>query len=69
MKVEELQKVVEREPFLPFTFRLNNGFFHTVATRRSVGASKDYEMIFVFPETGGSVRIDPDSIVEIIESK
>jgi hypothetical protein len=67
MKVADLKDVVEREPFRPFTARLNNGAQYTFKSPRNIGASMDYGMIFYFGEPRGAVRIDSDSIVEIVE--
>ena len=68
MKVADLKEVVEREPFRPFTVRLNNGAQYTFKSPRFLGAAQDYGMIFYFGEPRGAVRIDRDSIVEIIEA-
>jgi hypothetical protein len=69
MKVADLKDMVEREPFRPFTVRLNNGAQYTFKTARNMGASMNYGMIFYFGEPRGAVRIDSDSIVEIIEGE
>ncbi len=69
MKVADLKQVVEREPFRPFTVRLNNGAQYTFKTPRFLGASQGYGMLFYFGERGGAVRIDRDSIAEIIETE
>jgi hypothetical protein len=68
MKVADLKDVVERVPFRPFTVRLNNGATYTFPSPRNIGASLDYGMIFYFGEPRGAVRIDSDSIAEIIEA-
>jgi hypothetical protein len=67
MKVQEIQKFVERHPFRPFAIRLNNGEEYTFKDRRDVGAPKDYHILIYFGESE-SVRIDADSITEIIEN-
>lgn len=69
MKVADLKDVLEREPFRPFTLRLNNGAQYTFKTPRYLGASQNYGMIFYFAESGGAARIDSDSVVEIIEAE
>ena len=69
MQVLEIQKAVEREPFRPFSVRLNNGARYDFQTRKDLGASKDFEMLFHFADDGVNTRIDSDSIVEIIEAK
>lgn len=67
MNADALKEAVEREPFRPFGVRLNNGAQYTFETRRNIGATQDYGMIFLFPEPRGAVRIDRDDIVEIVE--
>jgi hypothetical protein len=69
MKVADLKDVVERVPFRPFTVRLDTGAEYTFPTRRSLGAAQDYGTIFYFPEPRGAVRIDSDSIVDIVEEQ
>lgn len=67
MKVLELEKLVERDPFRPFSIRLNNGAKYDFKTRRDLGAAKDCHLLFYFADSGENVRIDADSIVEIFE--
>ena len=67
MKVTDVKEAAERQPFRPFAVRLNNGTEYTFNTPRDFGAPKDYHLIFYFGETT-SVRIDADSITEIIDS-
>ena len=66
MKVKDIKGLVEREPFRPFGVRLNSGARYTFKEARDVGAPKDYRMLMYFGENQ-MVRIDTDSIVEIIE--
>ncbi|MBM3838116.1 MAG: hypothetical protein FJ398_09150 [Verrucomicrobia bacterium] len=66
MKIAEIKGLVERQPFRPFAVRLNNGAQYTFREPRDVGATKDYH-ILVFFGRSEAVRIDTDSIVEIIE--
>ena len=68
MKVADLKKIVNREPFRPFAVRLNNGVRYNFTTPKDLGAAKDGRMIFYFADSGGAVRIDSDSVVEIIET-
>jgi hypothetical protein len=68
MKVEDIKGLVERQPFRPFAVRLNNGVQYTFTTPRAFGAPADYHMIFYFGQTE-AVRIDTDSIVEVIEQQ
>ena len=66
MKVVEIKDLVERRPFRPFSVRLNNGAHYNFRDSRDVGAPKDYRLLIYFGKTE-AVRIDTDSIVEIIE--
>ena len=68
MKVEEIKNLVERQPFRPFAVRLNNGMQYTFNAPRNVGAPEDYHLIIYFGRSD-VVRIDTDSIVEIIEQQ
>ncbi len=68
MRTLELKDIVEREPFRPFALRLNNGAHYDFSSRRELGATQNYKMIFFFGKSGNAVRIDSDSIVEIIEN-
>ncbi|MBM3878850.1 MAG: hypothetical protein FJ387_03900 [Verrucomicrobia bacterium] len=65
MKVEDVKEVVERQPFRPFTVRLNNGARYTFSEPRNFGAPKNYRVIYYFGETDW-VMLDLDSIAEII---
>ena len=67
MKVQALESVVEREPFRPFRIHLNNGAKCHFKSRRDLGASKDYHLLFCFADSGENVRIDAGSIVEVFE--
>ena len=66
MKVDDIKSLAERTPFRPFAVRLNNGTQYTFTKPGSIGAPEDYHMIFYFCKSE-AVRIDTDSIVEIIE--
>ncbi len=66
MKVEAIKGLVERRPFRPFAIRLNNGAQHMFKDARDVGAPKDCHIIIYFGEKE-AVRIDTDSIVDILE--
>ena len=68
MKTKEIKSLAERQPFRPFAVRLSNGAQYTFSEPRDIGAPKNYQMIFFFGESE-AVRIDTDSIVEIIERK
>lgn len=68
MKVQKIQEVVEREPFQPFGVRLSNGAKFNFKTRRDLGATKDCLILYYFADSGHNVRIDADSIVEIVEA-
>jgi hypothetical protein len=67
MKVQEIERLVEREPFRPFAARLNNGAKYNFKARRDLGATKNYHLLFYFADSGDAVRIDADSIAEIFE--
>jgi hypothetical protein len=66
MKVTEIKSMVERQPFRPFAVRLNNGVQYTFSEPRNIGTPHDYHLIIYFGDTE-AIRIDTDSIVEIIE--
>jgi hypothetical protein len=66
MKVEDVKRFAERQPFRPFAVRLNNGAQYTFAQPRSFGAPGDYHAIFFFGEADWTM-IDTDSIVEVLE--
>lgn len=66
MQGADIQHSVKRNPFRPFAVRLNNGVRYEFKNARDVGAPKDYHMIIHFGDKE-AVRIDTDSIVEIIE--
>ena len=68
MQLVEIQNLVERRPFRPFTVRLNNGATYNFREPRDVGAPKDYNLIIYFGQSE-SVRIDSESIVEVIEQR
>ena len=67
MNVQEVREIVERCPFRPFSVRLNNGAQYTFSEPRNIGAPKDYRLIIYFGESQ-AVRIDTDSIVEVVEN-
>jgi len=66
MKVEEIKKLAERQPFRPFIVRVNNGAQYAFREPRNFGAPEDYHIIFFFGESDWAL-IDADSITEIIE--
>src|SRR5438105_3490453 len=68
MKVQTIKELIERQPFRPFAVRLSNGAQYTFNKSRNIGAPEDYHMIFYFGQTE-AVRIDTDSIVEVIGQK
>ena len=67
MKVQEIQKFAERQPFRPFAIRLNNGAQYAFKEPRNFGAPKNYRLIIYFGDSE-AVRIDTDSITEIFEN-
>lgn len=67
MKVTDIKDLIQRQPFRPFSVRLNNGAQYDFRSRDEFGGPKDMHMIFHFGESQ-CVRIDTDSIAEVIES-
>jgi hypothetical protein len=67
MKTSDIKEVAERRPFRPFTVRLSNGMTYRFENPRDIGAPASYRMIFCFANDQ-AVRIDAESITEIIES-
>lgn len=65
MKVADIKKVAERQPFRPFSVRLSNGARYTFQEPRNLGAPRDYHVIFYFGDTEW-VLIDTENIVEIL---
>lgn len=65
MKTVEIKGLVERHPFRPFAIRLNNGAQYTFRESRDLGAMKDCHILVFFGKSE-AVRIDSQSIVEII---
>lgn len=66
MKTDGIKEIAERVPFRPFAVRLNNGMIYKFEEPRDLGATTDYRMIFCFTDNK-AVRIDADSITEIVE--
>jgi hypothetical protein len=65
MRVQKLEKLVERDPFRPFSIRLTNGAKYHFKTRRDLGAAKDGHLLFYFADSGDVVFIDADSVAEV----
>ena len=65
MKVEDIKRLVERQPFRPFGVRLNNGAQYQFKEPRDVGAPRDNHLLTFFGNDE-VVLIETDSIVEII---
>jgi hypothetical protein len=65
MNATAIKEVAERQPFLPFAVRLNNGTQYTFSEPRNFGAPKDFREIFYFGDSEW-VLIDLESITEII---
>jgi hypothetical protein len=61
-----IQEAIERQPFHPFSVRLNNGAVYRFDEARAVGATRDYRELIYFAKPGGCVTIDTESIAEII---
>ncbi len=66
MKPTAIKDIAERQPFRPFTVRLNNGTRYTFTEPRNLGAPGHYREIFYFADTKW-VLIDAESIAEIIQ--
>ncbi|MBI4626020.1 MAG: hypothetical protein HY736_22715 [Verrucomicrobia bacterium] len=66
MQVKEFKKLAERKPFRPFVVRLSNGAEYEFKDAKDIGAPRNYRLIMFFGEDE-AVRIDTDSIVEVIE--
>ena len=66
MEAMEIKRLAERSPFRPFTVRLTNGEMYSFQDSRDIGAPKNYRWIVFFGDDE-SVRIDTDSIVEVLE--
>ena len=66
MKAEEIKHLVERQPFRPFAVRLSKGAQYTFNEPKEFGAPRDFHIVIFFGESE-AVRIDTESIVEIIE--
>ena len=66
MQVKEIKKLAERQPFRPFVVRLSNGAEYEFKDAKAIGAPRNYRLIMFFGEDE-AVRIDTDSIVEVIE--
>ena len=65
MNTSAIKEVVERQPFQPFTVRLNNGAEYTFNEPRDFGAPRNFREIVFFGDSE-SVLIDPERIAEII---
>jgi hypothetical protein len=66
MRVADIKTAAERQPFRPFTLRLNNGAKYTFKNPRDFGAPKNCRVVFYFGGTDW-VPIDADSITELIQ--
>jgi hypothetical protein len=69
MKTQDIREIVYRQPFRPFTLRLNNGAEYQITEPRQVGAAGDLHALYWFEPAPPfrMVRIDADQITEIIE--
>lgn len=66
MKAVGIKGLLQRHPFRPFAIRLSNGAQYTFRESRDLGATKDCHILVFFGKSE-AVRIDSNSIVEIIE--
>jgi hypothetical protein len=69
MKTVELKKIVEREPFRPFSVRLSNGARYSFNERRDLGAPRKLSHTLVYFGETDFALIDIENIVEIFEAK
>jgi hypothetical protein len=69
MNVKELADVIVREPFHPYTLRLNNGTVYEVREVRNLGAPGDLRAVYWFELESPFrvVRIEASAITEVIE--
>jgi hypothetical protein len=67
VKVTDIKKIAQRSPFRPFAVRLSNGAHYTFQEPRDFGAPRNFRMIFYFGKDE-AVRIDTESIVEVLEA-
>jgi len=65
MNATAIKEVAERQPFRPFTVRLNDGTEYTFREPRDFGAPRNYREIFYFGKSEW-VLIDRESIAEIV---
>jgi hypothetical protein len=68
MKLTELQPIVERQPFRPFTLRLSNGHTYTFVEARDLGAPRKITDTLFYFGSDHWVLIDVEHIVEILNS-
>jgi hypothetical protein len=66
VKPADIKDVAERQPFRPFTVRLNNGAVYRFDQPRNFGAPEDYRVIFHFGASNWTL-LDLDSIAEITQ--
>ncbi|HMO63661.1 MAG TPA: hypothetical protein PKE47_00270 [Verrucomicrobiota bacterium] len=65
MQVADIKEFAERRPFRPFSVWLNNGASYLFKEPRSLGAPKDYHVLFFFGDSEFAL-IETDSIVEVL---
>jgi hypothetical protein len=66
MRIADIKKVAERQPFRPFIVRLSNGAEYEFKEPRDFAAPRNYRSIIHFDEDDWAL-IDADNITEIID--
>ena len=67
MHVDELRKLVHRQPFRPVDLRLADGTLLTVLHPESVAVARD--TVFVVQPDGDWEMVDPAQIISVLRSK
>jgi hypothetical protein len=68
MKLTELQPILERQPFRPFTVRLSSGEYYTFHEERELGAPRKILYSIIYFGESDWVLIDIENITEVINS-
>jgi len=64
----ELDKLIDRTPFRPFTVRVSSGGQYQFPDRRSVGMGKESQLLWHFGTGGENTMIVVSEINEIVVS-
>ena len=68
MKTQELETLINLDPFRPFSIWVSSGTIYNFQSRRDIGATKDCSTIFYFGDKNWTL-IDADNITEVIHEK